>query len=335
MDPADSHEGRSSYSPSQKRSAAVAIAILLFGGGWASLSPRGGSGNPAGGSGRDISLLTRRLEPKSVASETTENIAAAAEALVRAARRAGIDPREVLQAALPAPRLILGMLALDRDIDDFLDYAGREDAVGAYYRDEARLSREMRPLRRPYEAAFAAAYAALSGAVAAPIPDSEKQKRPYIAAPEEVWLPPESELPLSHPFALDVFFQSVATSGEAEKGPAIHALYPGIVVAAAKDWSGGQGVAKWRGGGLSPSAGNGLVLYDPASRLYCSYFHLSSVVLRTGDLAAAGAIVGRGGNSGMNARKKGHGEHVHIEIFDAERDTPLSSYEILDLLKKQ
>jgi murein DD-endopeptidase MepM/ murein hydrolase activator NlpD len=232
------------------------------------------------------------------------------------------------------------MLSLDRDVDDFREYADRKDESGTYYRDEARISLEMRPLRARYEAAFAAASAALSG-MNAPADsgtgarlDAKGRKTPYIASPDEVWLPPRSELPLSHPFALDVFFQRVDRSGEAERGPLIHALYPGIVVAAAGNWSGGQGISTWEGGGLSPAAGNGVVIYDPASRRYCSYFHFSSVVLRIGDVVRAGEILGRGGNSGMNARIRGHGEHVHVEIFDAARGESLSSFEILDLLKR-
>jgi murein DD-endopeptidase MepM/ murein hydrolase activator NlpD len=76
------------------------------------------------------------------------------------------------------------------------------------------------------------------------------------------------------------------------------------------------------------------VIYDPSSRRYCSYFHFSSLALRRGEVVAAGAVLGRGGNSGMNARIKGHGEHVHLEIFDAARNESLSSSEILDLLKR-
>ena len=76
------------------------------------------------------------------------------------------------------------------------------------------------------------------------------------------------------------------------------------------------------------------MIYDPTARVYCSYFHLNTVALKIGTVVKAGDTVGRGGNSGANARKKGHGDHVHIEIFDAARDTALSSYEILKLLKK-
>jgi murein DD-endopeptidase MepM/ murein hydrolase activator NlpD len=288
----------------------------------------------------EIAVMSRLLRPESIAAERVDEAATAAERLVSAARRAGIDPREALEAAFPEPRRILGMLALDRDVDGFLDYASRKDALGDYYGEQARISREMRPLRARYEAAFAAAFMAVSGsepATGAPaaVPSgSGKRVRPHIAAPGDVWLPPESELRFAHPYALDVFFRSVERKGDSEKGPVIRALFPGIVVATASDWSGGRGPSNWKNGGLSPAAGNGVVVYDPSARVYCSYFHLSSVVLRTGSVVEAGDALGRGGNSGVNARTPGHGEHIHVEIFDAARDSPLSSHKILELLEE-
>lgn len=232
------------------------------------------------------------------------------------------------------------MLSLDRDVDDYLEYAERDDVAGDYYRGEAELAGLMRPLRSRYEAAFSAAYYALAGGEtdeaerATPVALSAGgRKKPYIASADDVWLPPKSELKLSHPYALDVFFFHVDRSGEAERGPVIRALYPGIVVASARDWSGGQGVAAWRSGGLSPASGNGLVIYDPKTRRYCSYFHLSELYLRTGDTVEAGQALGHGGNSGMNARKSGHGEHVHLEIFDCARGESFSAQELLELLK--
>lgn len=316
----------------------VAIPIILFGGGWASIA---GKTAFARGAGIELAVLSRRLRPESVAAESADQAAAAARALVRASRLGGVDAAEAIEAAFPEPRSILGMLALDRDIEDFLDYASRKDALGDYYRDQARISREMRPFRARYEAVFAAACAAIRSLERAPgaaagrsssVPD--RPRRPYIAAPEDVWMPQESALRHAHPYALDVFFRTVDREGEAERGPVIRALFPGIVVATASDWSGGPGPSAWRGGGLSPAAGNGLVIYDPSDRVYCSYFHMSSVAQRSGSVVPAGATLGRGGNSGMNARKQGHGGHVHVEVFDAARDAPLSSPEILELLKR-
>ena len=322
------------YSPFFRLSSAAAIVILLFGEGWSSLSPSGAAGN--GASEVELASLERSLQPLALGESSPSAAAASAEDLVRASRLAGIDPRETLTAAFPSPSEILGILSLDRDVDDFLEYADRKDAAGDYYRAEAKVCLELRPLRDRYEAIFATTHAALSGIVDAPPMElgGAGRKSPYIAAPEDVWLPPRSELARSHPYALDVFFQRVDRNGEAEKGPIIRSLYPGIVVAAAADWSGGQGITNWKSGGLSPAAGNGVVIYDPATRKYCSYFHLYAVALRTGDIVAAGTVVGRGGNTGMNARKAGHGEHVHIEIFDAARDASLTAYEIRDQLKK-
>lgn len=324
------------YSQSHKVIALVAILLILFGGGWASLAP-GGAGLPAGSAGPELTSMIRGLSPEALSSLDGEEAAKAAEDLLLAARLAGVDPREALEEAFPSPRQVLGMLALDRDVDDFLEYAEREDAAGDYYREEARAAQELRPIRSRYEDVFSSANAALGGTA---YPAAAKTgsvlgtgKRPYLASPRDVWLPPKRELPLSHPYALDVFFHHVERSGEAERGPTIRALYPGIVIAAASDWSGGQGITTWRSGGLSPAAGNGVIIYDPATRRYLSYFHLSSVSLRVGELVRSGDAIGRGGNSGMNARKAGHGEHVHVEIFDSDRGESLSAYEILEMLK--
>lgn len=328
-----SPEGGRAYPPAYRIWAVVAILALIFGGGWASIGP---SGRPSFElrAGMKIAALGRRLRPESISAIGVPEAARVAEKLVRAARRAGIDPRDALGSAFPEPHRILGMLALDLDIDEFLEYGAAKGALGAYYRDEVRVSREMRPLRSRYEAVFAASYMKMTVSPAMAGQGSAAPDRPYITAAGEAWLPSASELQLNHPYALDIFFKHVEEKGEAETGPILRALYPGIVVASASDWVGGQGPGEWKSGGLSPAAGNGLVIYDPSARVYCSYFHMSTVGLGTGSIVRAGDTLGRGGNSGMNARRKGHGGHVHIEIFDAEREKPFTAYEILEILKK-
>lgn len=337
MDPEDNSGAERPYSLSYKALSIVVIFILLFGGGWAAVGPGGGTESGTDRARLELEDLGRKLEPPSLERIKDEEAADAAAALVDAARLGGIDPREALAAAFPPPRGILAMLSLDRDVDDYVEYGTRDDVAGDYYRGEAELSQVMRPLRSRYEAAFGAAYYALSGRVKGETIaalGSDGRKRPYIASPDDVWLPPRSDLKFSHPYALDVFFFHVDRSGEAERGPVIRALYPGIVVASASDWSGGQGIATWKGGGLSPAAGNGLIVYDPATRRYCSYFHFNQIYLRSGDIVEAGQALGRGGNSGVNARKKGHGEHVHLEIFDVKRDESLANTEIYDIIRK-
>jgi hypothetical protein len=278
-----------------------------------------------------------------VAAQRPAETAAFASAFLRVAARLGGDPREAFASAFPDSRRVLGMLALDRDIEDFRDYAARPDAAGAYYRQEAKLALAMRGLRLNYEAAYASAFetmearkdSATLGTVGAPATAPQRgpdRASPYIADASEVWVPAKSELELTHPYALDIFFRQVVRRGDAEQGPPIRALYAGIVVASASDWSGGQGEAAYKSGGLSPSSGNGLVIYDPVSRRYCSYFHMSSVAFKAGSLVGGGEVLGRGGNTGMSARMAGHGGHVHIEVFDAVRGSALSAYEIRDLL---
>jgi hypothetical protein len=346
----EDREREKGYSLSFKAFAFIAILVLFLGGGWASLAPSAGGDPERSRAGIELLDLERSLSADAMGGIGAEEAAARALRLVSSARLAGLDPTDSLAAVLPEPQGILGMLALDRDIDDYLEYADCGNAGGEFYRDQARIAREMRPLRSRYEAVFAAASAALAGgdesSATAPKPragkgaprpavqDGRRGKPPYIAKGDEVWLPPRSELPYAHPYALDVFFCRVARNGEAERGPLIRSLYPGIVVVAAEGWSGGAGISAWKEGGLSPAAGNGVVVYDPSSRRYVSYFHLASVTVRKGELVAAGEALGRGGNSGMNARKAGHGEHVHVEIFDVARNESLSSDEILGLLER-
>ena len=95
---------------------------------------------------------------------------------------------------------------------------------------------------------------------------------------------------------------------------------------------GGAGADAWGGGGLSPAAGNGVVVYSPASGRYYSYFHLDEVAVQRGQVVERGAALGRGGNTGINARKKGHGGHLHLEIFDTGEDRALSAWEVRQLL---
>ena len=328
MSEGEGGRGGREYPARLKLVSVLVILVIVLGGGWASFAPvpRQGDGAPA--------RMGRRLLPEIVAGQSPAATADAAETYLRAAARAGLEPSEAFAEAFPDSAQVIGMLALDRDIEDFRDYASLPGAAGAYYRSEAKIAVGMRPLRRNYEAAFAAAWEAAfqagggtrtaeSGPSLAESED--KIESPYIADLDEVWIPAKSELAFSHPYALDVFFQHVDKKGEVEKGPQIRSLRPGIVVAEGKNWRGGPGAADYQGGGMSPASGNGVVVYDPISRSYCSYFHLSSVALPPGAIVGRGEVLGLGGNTGMNARKEGHGEHVHIEIFDAARGAALSS----------
>ncbi|MDP3176719.1 MAG: M23 family metallopeptidase [Spirochaetaceae bacterium] len=251
---------------------------------------------------------------------------------LRAARAGGQDLRKSVADAFPPPVYVLSLLALDRDVESFLESASEDSPAGGHYHLAASLAEQMRPLRSRYEALYAAAYAELSGS-ATVVRAPAAQAPPFVASPGKLWLPRERKLSGTHPYALDLFFNNFENVGGEHIGPPIFSLGDGLVVAASGDWRGGAGSAAWIDGGLSPAAGNGVVVYEPASRRYCSYFHLSSVAVKAGDIVHAGQTLGLGGNSGANARKKNHGGHLHVEIFDAALDSPLSSRKLLALLK--
>lgn len=145
----------------------------------------------------------------------------------------------------------------------------------------------------------------------------------------ERWLPARSSLRFSHQYALDVFFTRVRRSGAEETGPVVRTMSSGIVVAASGDWRGGDKPSLYRSGGLSPNAGNGAIVYSPDEKRYYAYFHLKDIDVKAGQLVEAGQGLGHGGNTGVNARKKGHGSHVHIEMHDADGQA-WSSYRIRD-----
>jgi murein DD-endopeptidase MepM/ murein hydrolase activator NlpD len=56
------------------------------------------------------------------------------------------------------------------------------------------------------------------------------------------------------------------------------------------------------------------------------------VTVEPGDILTPGTVIGRGGNTGINACKKEHGQHVHFEIYDARQQRKLNIYELYQLL---
>lgn len=147
----------------------------------------------------------------------------------------------------------------------------------------------------------------------------------------ERWIPPKTTLSATHRYALDVFFSTVRHRGAVEIGPIIRNIAAGIVVASADDWRGGDKPSLYSEGGLSPRAGNGVIVYSPDEGRYYAYFHMNDISVRTGDIIGAGLNIGHGGNTGVNARKKGHGGHLHVEIHETGRRV-WSAYELRDFL---
>lgn len=262
--------------------------------------------------------------------------------LAGSAEADNLDSASAFASVFPRPASVLAMLALDRDVDDFEDMGAGTNAAAAHYRRAADLAVAFRPLRANYAALFAGAWQEQRRMSARTldrvdghdaIASVEISVRD-LAAKGELEPPPLRDLAYSHPYALDVFFKRVDRRGAVERGPLIMSLEGGIVVACADDWRGGAGADAWGGGGLSPAAGNGVVVYSPVSGRYYSYFHLSEVSVKRGQVVEKDAVIGRGGNTGVNARKKGHGGHLHLEIFDSHEDEALSAWDIRSLLFK-
>jgi len=108
--------------------------------------------------------------------------------------------------------------------------------------------------------------------------------------------------------ALDIFVP--------REGAEIRAPVSGVVIAAGDDWKGGwkrHVGLQYQGDGLSRRAGNGVILFDPASGAYFYFAHMlgGSVAVRSGDVVRAGRTLGRVGHSG-NASQPGHGRHLHF-----------------------
>jgi hypothetical protein len=258
----------------------------------------------------DLDALAAALEPEALAGLGTTAASMRADAWEEAVRAKGSSPASALPAILPAAHWFQARLISKKDEAELRTDARAGGAYGAAY--GAILSSV--PLAR--------ASAQGMEAVLRSVWLSEPRVNELGAGPVSVlaasdrWLPPASTLDSAHQYALDVFFLQVKRNGAVETGPPVRSMTRGIVVAAAGDWNGGDRPALYKSGGLSPKAGNGAIVFCPDDGRYYAYFHLGSMQVSTGDFVGAGTVLGLGGNTGVNARKKGHGSHVHIEIHD-------------------
>ncbi len=237
----------------------------------------------------------------------------------------GGDPISAIGEILPSALWFQARIVTKRDESDIAADAKAAGEFGEAYAELARALAGTRAASSALEAALEEIWRR-SG-----LASSLKQGPVSPLKRSDRWIPGKSTLKSAHQYALDVFFTSVKRHGAVETGPTIRSMGPGIVVSAAGDWSGGDQPSLYRAGGLSPKSGNGVVVYDPAARRYYVYFHMCDVSVRAGQVVTAGQSLGRGGNTGVNARKKGHGGHVHIEIHDADGGA-WTSYAIRDLI---
>lgn len=321
----------------------VLVPLLIAAGVLAAASVSGalrgtGVARNSAGSGSTLGDLLSSVEPGRVGSLDAEEARVLGKGIIEASIIEDTSPHASLRAVFPDPAHLIAMLARDRDRDDFEESAGFPGAAGDRYEHIAALVPEMRILRPMYEALFAGARDSLAGygMLASPSQthaDAAKY-RSGVSLPGESTPPRKRDYLRSHTYALDIFFSEgeELPFGGGEKGPLVFSPTGGIVVAAASDWKGGGGIETYRSGGITPNAGNGVVVYDPDSRRFYLYFHLHSLLVGTGEAIRSGQPLGYIGDSGANARKPGHGGHLHLEIYDSAHTRFLKHSEISEMI---
>lgn len=260
----------------------------------------------------DLGLLAEALSPDALAgiamTTARERALAWASAL---SERQKATPTKAIASLMPPSAWFQARLMMSRDEPTLRGDALSGGAFGEAYKAILASLKPTRDAAPQFEAVLAAIWETLElgkGLKLGPYPPLARGER---------WLPTDRALGSSHRYALDLFFTKVTRNGAEEKGPVVRSISAGIVVAAADDWDGTDKPSQYRGGGLSPKAGNGLIVYAPHEGRYYAYFHLHALKPGLGAIVQAGQALGHGGNSGVNARKKGHGEHLHIEIHES------------------
>lgn len=253
----------------------------------------------------------------------------------------GMEPEVLAADLIPSSGHIIAMLIDNGDSEEFSQIDGVSLPAKLAYQRIAALNLLMTSLRPQLEAIFESAYAVLKeNSRTIPFkwlePEAARWKG-SITLPGKFSLPRLSDLDYSHTYALDIFFHDVQyLPGDIQRGPVIHSLSDGIVIAAETGWIGfprkSEGLS-FLAGGISPKSGNGIIIYSPAEQKYYSYFHLYDSFVCKGQLVHAGQPLGHGGNSGINARKQGGGEHLHLEVFDAKAGRFLRNTQLIALLK--
>ena len=253
-----------------------------------------------------------------------------------------LDNRAMAFLFLPSSGHVLAMLIDDQDSEEYQNLDGISLPARLSYNHIAALHPEMNALRSRYEAFIDVFYRRLleSGISDFPAKWFEQNAQTWngnVTLPGLSSLPRLDELDYSHTFALDIFLQDVEyLSWNIQRGPVIHSLSNGIVVAAESGWLGfprKSAALSYIKGGISPKSGNGVIVYSPEEHRYYLYFHLYDLFVKKGDILLKGQAIGHGGNSGINARKKGGGDHLHLEIFDSKSGRFLRNTQIIALLK--
>lgn len=109
-----------------------------------------------------------------------------------------------------------------------------------------------------------------------------------------------------HADAIDLFIA---------EGTSVRAIQGGIVVLAESGWNQDDVFST-----SSFKCGNSVIIYYPPMQSFFRYCHLKTVFVTSFDIIKRGTHIGSIGNSGKNAVRKGHGDHLHLEINQYDRE---------------
>lgn len=258
--------------------------------------------------GKEYTQLLNLLKPSALVGLGIESVQERASILYPELEKSTGNIWHSFAMVLPGLEWFQARLIMDRDLELLTGNSKLGNNAGSAYKAILDEFAACRAQATGFEAAMDKLWE-LSGAKDM----LEKGPHPPIKRSQR-WLPASSSLDATHQYALDIFFTEIKRDGASEIGPEIFSIGRGIVVASGNDWEGGDTLASYKGGGLSPKSGNGLIIYSPDDGYYYAYFHLHSVNFQAGEIVKAGDLLGLGGNTGANARKKGHGGHLHLEV---------------------
>jgi murein DD-endopeptidase MepM/ murein hydrolase activator NlpD len=132
--------------------------------------------------------------------------------------------------------------------------------------------------------------------------DKNKQVKPVAEINLDGWQ-------YNHPDAVDLFIK---------EGSEVVAMARGMVILAEGGWTKDNPYST-----TSYKGGNCVIIYNPESRQFYRYCHLSKISVKVGDVVTAGKELGFIGHTGLNASKNPESErHLHLEInqYDGASD---------------
>lgn len=129
------------------------------------------------------------------------------------------------------------------------------------------------------------------------------------------------DLENGHPNAVDLFIK---------EGSTICSMSGGIVVLSENTWTKDNERST-----SSNRGGNTVIIFNPNNESFYRYAHLKETLVETGTILSSGQEIGTVGHTGLNANKKGHGQHLHLEIHRYDREQGVMIPEgISDLIKE-